>query len=345
LVKLTVRNKGNLIRTIPQFLRARRDQYFDSPAAFENTAWLFFDRILRIGVGLIIWIWIARHLGPEQFGIYNYAIAFVALFGTLVGLGLDSIVVRDLVLSPASRDELLGTVFTLRLAGGLLTLPVTVGVISAMHPADMLTIWLVAITASGLVFQSFDVIDFWFRSKVQSKYAVYARDGAFLVATAIRILLILIQAPLVTFAWAGLAEMAFCAAGLVCVYHAKGFSIKAWSWSLSCSKEVLSRSWPLILSGMVIMVYMRIDQLMLGEMIGAEAVGLYSAVVRVSEGGYFIPIAIVSSLFPSIVEAKKVSEDLYYLRLAKLFRLVAVVAFAIAIPMTFASAILTRLLF
>jgi polysaccharide transporter, PST family len=80
-----------------------------------NTSWLFADRIIRMGLGVIIVIFLARYLGPEQFGIYNYAIAFVALFTAFSSLGLDSIVVRDIVRSPEKKDEILGTSLVLKL--------------------------------------------------------------------------------------------------------------------------------------------------------------------------------------------------------------------------------------
>jgi PST family polysaccharide transporter len=90
---------------------------------------------------------------------------------------------------------------------------------------------------------------------------------------------------------------------------------------------------------------MKIDQVMLGEMAGDEAVGIYAAATRVSELWYFIPVSIVSSLFPAILRTREVDESLYYRRLQRLFSLMAALAIGIAIPMTFLSGRVVVLLF
>jgi PST family polysaccharide transporter len=152
------------------------------------------------------------------------------------------------------------------------------------------------------------------------------------------------QAPLVAFAWATLGEVALGTAGLIIAYRFKGYSI-LWRWSLSLAKTLLTESWPLILSGLTIMIYMRIDQIMLGQMVGEEAVGLYSAATRISEVWYFIPTAISSSVAPSIYAAKQVSEDLYYQRIKKLIRLLVMISLVVAVPMSFLSTTIITLLF
>jgi O-antigen/teichoic acid export membrane protein len=81
---------------------------------FANTSWLFGEKILRMIVGLFVGIWVARYLGPEQFGLLSYAQSFVGLFTAIATLGLDGIVVRELVKDPSRRDELIGTAFWLK---------------------------------------------------------------------------------------------------------------------------------------------------------------------------------------------------------------------------------------
>jgi len=157
--------------------------------------------------------------------------------------------------------------------------------------------------------------------------------------------LILIKAPLIAFAWAGLTEIVVGAIGLVIVYQIKGHSIKAWQSNIVSAKSLLKDSWPLIFSGIVIMIYMRIDQVMLGEMVGNEEVGIYSTAVRLAEVWYFIPMTVVSSVFPSVVEAKAISEDLFYERLQRLYNLMALTAYIIALPVTFMAGWVIEILF
>ena len=165
-----------------------------------NAGWQFADNIMRMVVGLVVGISIARYLGPEKFGLFSYALAFVALFSPIASLGLDDIVVRNLVRDPAFREETLGTAFVLKLIGGALSFVAVTGSIYVLRPADGLSHWLVGIIALGAIFQAFYAIEFWFNSQVQAKYAVFARNTAFMICSAIKIGLILAKAPLLAFA-------------------------------------------------------------------------------------------------------------------------------------------------
>ena len=333
------------MRFLPSLILTKLDGRENRKKILSNIGWLFADRVLRMGVGLVLGVWVARYLGPEQFGVYNYAIAFVTLFSVFGTLGLDSIVVRDLVNDPANRDETLGTAFVLKLLGSIVGLFLAVGSISLLRPTDSLIFWLVAIAATGITFQSFDTIDFWFQSRVQSKYTVYSKNLAFALMAIIKIILIKIEAPLITFAWAGLAEIILGFIGLIFVYQTCGNSLIKWRVSIFRAKILLTHSTPLILSSIAIIIYMKIDQIMLGEMVGNKAVGLYSAVTRISEVWYFIPTVISSSVFPAILEAKKKDKELYYQHLTKLFKLMSLVSYAVAIPTTFLSSWFMNLLY
>ncbi|ENM3897673.1 oligosaccharide flippase family protein, partial [Vibrio cholerae] len=83
----------------------------------KNTSWLLVDNALKLIVGLFVGVWLARHLGPEEFGIYSYAISFVAIFGGVATLGLDSIVVRELVKQEDRNAEILATTYVLKFIG------------------------------------------------------------------------------------------------------------------------------------------------------------------------------------------------------------------------------------
>ncbi|MEL7241324.1 MAG: flippase [Cyanobacteria bacterium J06643_5] len=304
----------------------------------SNTGWLFGDRILRMGAGLLVGVWVARYLGSERYGLFNYAFAFISLFTPIFTLGLDDVVIRQLVKESSDKQKILGTTFGLKLIGGIVSVLFAVGCIVLLGEKNTLTIWLVAILAMTGVFRTADTIDLWFQSQVQSKYTVVAKNIGYLSSTLLKVGLILNEAPLIAFAWATLAEIVIGAIGLICIYQVKGFSkIWNWNWSLTTAKNLLRESFPLIFSGFAILIFMKIDQIMLGQMKGDSEVGIYSAAVRVSELWYFIPTAIVSSVAPSIYAAKEKSEHHYYKRIGQLLRLLTYISLAIAIPMTFLS--------
>ena len=333
------------LKYLPSFIRAKLEGRHGFQAIIGNTGWLFADKILRMGVGLFVGVWIALYLGPEQFGLWNFAIAFAALFGAFATLGLDGIVVRELVKNPERQNELLGSAFALKLIGGAVTLLIALFAISLVRSGETLTLWLVGLSAAGFIFQSVNVIDFYFQAKVQSKYTIYAANAAFILMTLVKISLLLTSAPLIAFAWAGLGEIALTAIFLLVAYRFNHHNMREWRYDGRVARELLKASWPLILSGLAIMIYMRIDQIMIGQMLGDKEVGLYSAAVRISEVWYFIPMAIVSSVFPAIIEAKKKSETLYNQRLQKLYDLMVWLSIAVAVPMTFLSGWVVMLLF
>ena len=300
----------------------------------NNIGWLFFDKILRMGIGFFLGVWIARYLGPEQFGLFNYANAYVALFGAIATCGLNGIVVKDLVILPKNANVTLGTAFVLQFISGLVALLLIVGSIAWIRPDDDLCKAMVAIFGVSLVFQSSVVIKYWFESQVQSRYAVWVENGLFLVVALIKIGMIHIQAPLIAFVWVVLFEAILVAIGLFFLYIWKTEGLKYWSVSLKRAKSLLSDSWPLVLSSISIMIYMRIDQIMLGEIVGAEAVGIYSAALRISEVWYIIPIIIVASIFPMIIKSKKNNEALYKNRIQNLLNFMTTLAVVIAVSVT-----------
>ncbi|MEH1796770.1 MULTISPECIES: flippase [unclassified Nostoc] len=306
-------------------------------AIIANTGWLFADRILRMGASLVVGVWVARYLGVQQYGLFNYTLAFVSLFSPIFTLGLDDVVIRHIIRQSSNREEILGTTFWLKLLGGTASVLFAVSTMFFLGEHETLKISLVAILGMAGIFRATDTIDLWFQSQVQSKYSVIARNIAFLLNTVIKIVLILTKASLLAFAWVTLAEFAMSAIGLLIVYQVKGYSLWLWRWSLSAAKTLLKESLPLIFSGFAIMIFMRIDQVMLGQMIGNSEVGIYSAAVRVSEIWYFIPGAIVSSVAPSIYAAKEKSESLYYQRIGQLLSLMTCISLGIALPMTFLS--------
>jgi len=305
---------------------------------FANIGWLFADRILRMGVGLFISVWVARYLGVAQFGLFSYATAFVALFSTLSTLGLPSIVVRLLTHEPEKREQILGTTFLLQLFGGIVTFLLAVITVFVFHQGDRLTLSLVTVLVSAEIFRAFETIDLWFKSQVQAKYTVLSKNLAFLTISIVKVVLINLQAPLLVFAVATLLETFVGVVGLIIAYKIQGYSLWLWRWSFSLAKKLLKESWPLILSSLSIMIYVKIDQIMLREIIGAQAVGLYSSATRISEVWYFIPTAIVSSVTPSIYADKKNAlESLYYRRIEQLLRNILRLNILIVLPVSFLS--------
>jgi O-antigen/teichoic acid export membrane protein len=303
---------------------------------FFNTSWLFFERVFRMLVALFVGAYVARYLGPAQYGLLCYSISFVTLFSAFATLGLDGIVIRELVKNEDQRDTLLGTTFWLKVFGAFLViiiLFIAIKFTSNSHETNLI----VFIIAFGMLFQSTDVVDYYFQAKVQSKFVVQTRFWSMIGVSVAKIILIYVNAPLLWFVFTVLAENIMVAVGLFFYYIRQKLSIFRWKFSKSVALSLLKNSWPLIFSGIVISIYMRIDQVMIKGMLDSQAVGNYAVAVGLSETWYFIPTVIASSLFPAIVEAKNISDSLYYERFQKLYDFMVLCAVGIAIPTTFLS--------
>ena len=301
-------------------------------------------RVLSIVVAIFVGVYVARYLGPERFGLLSYAGSFVGLFTALATLGLDGIMVRALVKTPERRDELLGTAFWLK-AGGAILMWIGIAAATPFTHNDTQTNILIAIIAFGVIFQAFNVIDFNYQAEVKSKFVMYAHLVSLVVSSITKLIFVWTSAPLVWFACVFLLDAVVHAVGLTAMYLKNTGRVWHWKWHWETAKELFRDSWPLILSGIVISIYMKIDQVMIKEMLDAKQVGFYAAAVRLSEAWYFIPMAITSSVFPAIINAKKQSEELYYQRLQKLYDLMVWLAVPIALPTTFFAPWVIRVLY
>ena len=304
---------------LPKFIRIRISGRIDILAVLHNAGWLLADKFIRLFLGVFVSAWVARYLGPEEFGELAYVLAYLAFFQAVATLGMDGIVVRDISREVSKEGEILGTVFTLRLlVGGLLWVSAIVGMGITKGWSER-GLWLVAIAGSTLVFQVADTVDLWFQSQSQSKRTVVAKMIAYLGSSLIKVALVLSEAPLILFAAVLVVESVFAVAALTYAY--KRFqSPNRWTFIGKRAWVLLSESWPFMLSGLSIMIYMRIDQLMISELLGDRALGVYAAMIPFSSLWHVIPMTMCVSLAPYIARKKALGEQSYYDALLYIFR-------------------------
>ncbi len=286
---------------------------------FFNTSWLGLEKLVRIGLSIIIGALVARYLGPEQFGMLNFAIAMVLLFSTLSTLGLEGIIVRELVQFPSQTERILGTGLVLRLIGFLLAATGVLWVTRVLGLNSLLTS-LILVLAAGYFFQSFQVFDYYFQAHVLARYSSYSQLLSLIFTSAAKIGLILLNAPLIWFGVVTLSESILIASFffLFFWFMEKRVCLR---FDSSLAKKFLKNSWPLIFSGAFVSIYIRIDQIMINEMVSSSAVGYYSAAVSICEILYFFPMIINTSLFPAIIQSQQSDKNHYRNRQQSLYYL------------------------
>jgi polysaccharide transporter, PST family len=338
---------GSLEKGIPSSIIHLITQRSGLRKIIANTGWLFVDQVAAALGVFLVGAWVARYLGPTRYGIYNYALAIVALLTPLVALGLKDIVIRDIVRAPKGKDDILGTTFGLQLIGGLLSLGLAIGIAGSTRSANALTSWLIVILAGQFIFQGFSLtLAYWFNSQVQAKYIVWANNIALFLYCLVRIGLVLSEAPLIAFAWAALGQAFVYAVAVAVFYHISGQKLFTWQVSFSRAKRLLGNSWPLLISDLAIMAYMKMGQIMLGNMVDAKELGIYSAAVRLAELWYFIPMAIASSVFPAVVRSHENDDvEVYRKRMQLFYDAMAGIAYMIVIPLALLAPLLVKMVF
>lgn len=311
----------------------------------DNISWLLLDKVVRLGMGLLVGVWLARYLGPQGFGSLNFATALVALFAACAALGLNGIVVRNLVRQPEEATVLLGSAFCLHLCAALLSLLALVAGVAWLQPDNALLRELVLIIGLGQLFHSSAVVKYWFEAQIASRYSVWAENGAFLLCAALKAIAIVSGMSLLVFAWIILLEAALTALALFVLYQRQTGCLFNWRPQLQRAGLLLQQSWPLALSALSIIIYMKIDQIMLGQILGEKAVGIYSAAVRISEVWYFVPLSIAASMFPSILAARQQDALHYQRRLQQLYDAMATLALVVALGMSVLAGPVVNLLF
>lgn len=313
-------------------------------AVIGNAGWLLADKLFRMILGVLVGAWVARYLGPAQLGELSYAIALIAMFQMVAKLGLDGIVVRDIARCRGDAPEILGTAFRLRVAAGLLAWGLALVSTALLRPGDYRALLLVALIGGGLLLQAGDTIDLWFQSQIQSRRTVTAKALAYLVASGLKVAAVLSNASIVVIAAISALDIGLASLFLLLAYagHKAGGT---WRWSRARARSVLAESWPLMLSGLSIMLYMRIDQVMLRELAGETELGYFSAALPLSEVWAMIPLVITTSLAATLANLRQQSEERYLHAMGQLFHGLAWASLSIAILIALISPVLVRTLY
>jgi O-antigen/teichoic acid export membrane protein len=311
---------------------------------FQNMSWMFISRIFVLIIAFLINIYMARYLGPGNYGLLNYVISFVGLFSFIASLGIENITNREVINNPENKDKIIGTSFYLKLAGSLTAILIifTSAKLTTNNPMLLGLIWMYSIT---YIFTTFNIIDVFFQSQALSKYPSIVMIIVGVISAFLKIGVMFFHYGIIWITAIYVFESILTALGLLYFFILKGNSVKKWTFDKKVATMILRDSWPLMLTAVAIGIYMKIDQVMIKNMLGNESAGIYAAAVKLSEFWYFVPSLICVSIFPAIVNAKKVSGELYNNRLIKLYSIMFWLSFFIAIVTTIFAYLIVHTLF
>ena len=301
-------------KTLPVFLKTDNKvrKYL------HNSAWMLLEQTLRMFSGVFIGIYMARYLGPEQFGILSYILAISAFFITIARMGMDSVLVRELTTQPESKEKLLGTAFWMMMTASLICYLILLTLTAATNEILEIKI-LTIIIGTSILFTPGLLFDYLYQSEIRAKRSTYAKTFALIITSLLKLLLIYQKSDLLWFGIVSVLEQAVLATFLLVSFittHRFNFTNK---FSASYAKVLFSSAWPIILASLAVLIYMRIDQIMIREMLGLEEVGLYSAAGKLLSAWIVVPYTVSISLLPAIVKLKQDSPKEYEKRLTQIF--------------------------
>lgn len=297
-----------------------------------NTSWMFAGQMFSLLAGFLVGAYVARYLGPKNYGLMNYAISFATILSFLTGFGIDNILKRELVNRPDKRDALLGTAFWLKVFAATVTLAIINGT-SLYINSDYTSRLLIFVFSWSYLFASLGVITVYLQTQVLAKKATQVQIYAGMFSAVVKLALIAYDFGVVWITAVYVLDSLVLAAGLMVIYSKNWGNFFRWNFDRILAQRILVDSWPLTAACIMIAVYTKIDQILLKHMGNEVELGLYSAAVKISEILYFVPTIICASVFPAILNAKNANSGAYRSRLAGLYGLMVVLAVCISLPL------------
>ena len=264
-----------------------------------NAGWLIGGKVAQMLLSLMVGVFSARYLGPENYGLIHYGNAYIAFSMAFCTLGLNSVIIKDFVDHPEDQGKSLGSSIALRLISSLCSMLMIVTVVSILDNSEPETIVVVALSSVSLLFHAFDTINYWFQSRYQSKVTAIATFVAYAAASIYQIVLLLLNKGIKWFAFATSVDYIVLALVLLAAYKRSNGPRLSLSWSKS--KMLLGKSYHYILSGMMVAIYGQTDKLMLKQMLDETAVGYYSMASSICGMWVFILQAVIDSVYPTIL--------------------------------------------
>ncbi|MXP76823.1 oligosaccharide flippase family protein [Lachnospiraceae bacterium WCA-9-b2] len=309
----------------------------------KNASWIIMCRVVQAVLGLIISMIMARYLGPSNFGLLNYANSIVTFVIPVMRLGIHGVLVQEFVASEEYEGEILGTSITLSFISAIVCIIGIITFVSCVNAGERDTIIVCTLYSFTLIFQSFEMINYWFQAKLLAKYSSIIALIAYTVVSLYKIILLINRKSIFWFAVANTLDYLVIAAGLLIVYHRLGN--QKLRYLKRRAKKLISIGKYYILSDLLITVFAQTDRIMLKSMMGNQATGYYSAAVACAGMTQFVFGAIIDSMRPTIFESRKKSEELYKKNLARLFSVIIYLSLIQSVVMTLFAPLIVSILY
>ncbi len=311
---------------------------------FKNTGWLFFGQMFSLLVAFLAGILVARYLGPKNYGLLNYSIGFASLFSFITAIGSDIVISREIIKNNQEADKIMSSGFVLKFIGGSFAFLSALTFSFIFNDSGLIHL-MIAIYSLTFIATSFQITGSFFQSKVMAKKNVISQIIASAISLTVKLIIIKLGLGIIYLAASYVLDACLLAILLISAYLASEKKVFKFAFDRVLFYKILKYSWPLMLSAAASFLLLRIDQVIIGKLLGDVSVGIYSAAVKLVEIFYFIPTLVCYSLFPAIVNARQGSDVSFAKRLKSLYLFMFFVALFLAVFLSLFSRPIISLIF
>lgn len=275
------------------------------------------DYIFSLTASLIVGIAVARYLGPEMYGIIAFATAVYTLLVIIVSLGIDDIIMKDMLQYEERQGSIQGSALFVKSAVAFLVYGIIFIYFLINYSGEKL--YSVLIITGAVLFQPLSVFSCIFLINAQAKYTSLARMISYTLSSLLKIILIIFKAPVTYFAFAVFLDYAVLYLTVVLMYKYKKYTVSGWHIDISYIKYILKSAVPLFAAVLFYTFYQKVTVIIISSMYSDYASGIYSAAARLTEIWYLVPAVLMTAFYPAVVKAKQISEEEYNKRIKTLF--------------------------
>ncbi len=300
--------------------------------AFHNAQWIIGCKIVQALIQMVVGMVTARYLGPSNYGLINYATSVVAFAVPIMQLGLQSTLVQEYVDAPGAEGQTMGTALGMNLIAALASMLGVTAFVAVANPGEDATILVCVLYSVSLIFQSTDLLRYWFQARLLSKYSSLAMLGAHLAVAIYKIVLLVTGSSVYWFALVHALEYALAGALYLLAYHRKGS--QKLSFSFTAAKRMLKKSHHYIGAMLMVVLFNRSGNVMLKQFWGEAEVGFFSAATTCTCITDFVFGAIIDTARPVILQSRQISQGAFEKNVSRLYAITTWLSLAQSVGFT-----------
>ena len=308
----------------------------------RNASWIIAGRVYHMVLAFVVGLLTARYLGPNNYGLINYAATYTSFFASFCTLGINSVIVKNFVDHPDEEGETVGSAIILRTISSVLSVVMMMCITFIADNGEKTTNIVVFLCGIGVIFQVMDTLDYWFQSRLESKYSAFATVISYTVVSIYKVWLLVTGKSVEWFAVSTSIDYLVVAIILLIVYKKRNGP--RFSCSMRKAKELFKSSYHFILAGLMVSIYGSTDKFMLKKLLNEAEVGYYSTAVSLCNTWVFLLTAIIDSLYPVILQSFN-NKELFERKNKQLYSIVFYISVSVSILFSVLATPVVRILY